>query len=391
MKKHMKSCLMLAACLWLLCAPALAQTVPGMVQAPAHVNRRFASNTGKTVIEVDANVLVPKAEAAYILPVEIRAFEEEDAQRLALLIDPDAPWQKDTADERTGAYRSTAWFRWLFDRQLDKQTNVTVSNMHLPEGACVSTLLSYEVRWDDRYRTKGTVNYLAREGREIPGEGIAGHALTTRQAADIARDFVRRVTQEPFALFTMSAVSGVIFDDELILSNRHWRGESYKAVFTRQVAGMPVLASYVDLDYYGRKDIFAVPVGYEELSVTLDAQGQVSNFMWYHRYQVADAGDACQLLPFDSILDIAGKILPLKFAGNEREEEQLVRINRIQLGYMPVLQRDSGQAFQLTPVWNFYGLNERDFEEDPHHSEMNEAHLTVNALDGTVIDPAYGY
>ncbi|MGI6724687.1 MAG: DUF6034 family protein [Christensenellales bacterium] len=174
----MKSCLMLTACLWLLCAPALAQTVPGMVQAPVRVARRFTSNTGKTVIEVDANVLVPEAEAAYILSVEIRAFEEEDAQRLALLIDPDAKWQKDADEERTGAYRSTAWIRWLFDRQL---------------------------------------------------------------------------------------------------------------------------------------------------------------------------------------------------------------------GYMPVLQRDSGQAFQLTPVWNFYGLNERDFEEDPHHSEMNEAHLTINALDGTVIDPAYGY
>lgn len=380
-----------ATCLWLLCAPALAKTVPDMVQAPAHVERRLTSNTGKSVIEVDAQVMVPQAEAAFLLPVEIRGFEEEDVERLAHLTDPDAGWKKEVSEYRSGIYSARSWFRSLFDEKLDKKTDITVTNYCLPEGACITTVLSYAVSWDNKYRAKGTVNYLHGEGQEIPGDGIPGHALTTKQAAEASESFVRLVTEEPFELFSMSKISGVIFDDELMLANRHRKGESYKAVLTRRVEGMPVLDSVMDLDWRGRKDIFVPLVGYEAIYVVLDERGQVSSFLWYFRYLVGEKGEAVNLLPFEKVLDIACKILPLKFAAMEQQEEQLVRIDRIRLGYMPVLRRDGGQAFQLTPVWNFYGLNVRDFEKDPYHSDINEAHLTVNALDGTVIDLAYGY
>lgn len=391
MKKKLKTCLILTLCLWLLCAPAFAQTVPEMVQAPAHVTERFTSATGKTVIEVDARVLVPQAEGAFLFPVEIKVFEKKDVQNLAPLIAPDAVWDKQESIHTLGGIKQVFYPWKVFDKQLDKSIKVSGGGFFLPGGQCFSTMLYSQIRLDDEYRTKGTVNYLVGDGREIAGDGIKGHALTTQQAEDIAQTFLSKVTDEPFSLFTMAAISGKVFDDELMLSNQHWKGESYMAVFTRQVAGMPILRAYPALNPYDRNDIYAVPVGYEYIALVMDEAGQITHFAWYHRYAIDEADTACKLQPFDNILDIAGKILPLKFAGLEKEEDQLVRINRKQLGYMSVLQRDGNQAFQLTPVWNFYGVDERNFEKYPHRTDLNQAHLTINAIDGTVIDLEYGY
>ena len=52
---------------------------------------------------------------------------------------------------------------------------------------------------------------------------------------------------------------------------------------------------------------------------------------------------------------------------------------------MAALQRDTLE-FALTPVWNFYG---HDVPEDVHVG--CRPLLTVNAVDGTVIDLEYGY
>lgn len=58
------------------------------VTAPAHISESFTSNTGKTVIRVDAAVTMPDAEKMYLIPIESMAFDDAMVSRLAELVWP---------------------------------------------------------------------------------------------------------------------------------------------------------------------------------------------------------------------------------------------------------------------------------------------------------------
>ena len=49
---------------------------------------------------------------------------------------------------------------------------------------------------------------------------------------------------------------------------------------------------------------------------------------------------------------------------------------------------DEPAHYQLIPVWDFFG---RRILNDQVYDQYNNALLTINAMDGTVIDRQYGY
>lgn len=68
--------------------------VQSQVNAPAHITDTFQSNTGKTVIDVDADITVPSAEVLYLIPVKSTVFDDSMVSRLADLIWPGLGSQK---------------------------------------------------------------------------------------------------------------------------------------------------------------------------------------------------------------------------------------------------------------------------------------------------------
>ncbi|MEG2356954.1 MAG: DUF6034 family protein, partial [Clostridia bacterium] len=67
---------------------AYAETIQEQVNAPESVQETFSSNTGKTVITVDAAVHVPDAQSMYIIPVTSVAFDDAMLPVLAELFWP---------------------------------------------------------------------------------------------------------------------------------------------------------------------------------------------------------------------------------------------------------------------------------------------------------------
>ena len=67
----MKKIFALLFVLMLFCPSALAD-VQSQVNAPAHVNELLASNTGKTTIEINADVFVPQADRVPVYQVHPR-------------------------------------------------------------------------------------------------------------------------------------------------------------------------------------------------------------------------------------------------------------------------------------------------------------------------------
>ena len=399
--KEMKKAISVILIICLLLPSIALADVQSQVNAPAHITDTFQSNTGKTVIDVDADITVPSAEVLYLIPVKSTVFEDSMVPRLADLIWPGLGRQKlkivdrnDTASNEgrrqvNKYFLHSAGVIQMGTQQNDIDTQVNTSyiqypNFDDPTGAVLSGSVSY----DARYRQKQTVNYSSPFPDAEITEDIAGHPLSLAQAAAIGDQLISTLTDQPFALFSAGKSRGYIPDDELMNEGRQYDGTgfSYTLAYTRVIDGAPLLPCYGAMMNTSsfRDDLFIPAVGYEQVLLAINREGQVTNFQWSSPYLIGYERVEQNLLPFENILAVARQTMPLKYQVEEVRGNLHLRVYRIDLGYIAVLQRDT-LTFALTPVWNFYGndLNDPDAGCRPL--------LTVHAVDGTVIDLEYGY
>jgi len=79
----MKRILVFLLVLMLLCPAALADTVREQVNAPARITDIFYSNTGKTTVQIDADVTVPQTDRVPVYFITPRLFTAEEMTRAA--------------------------------------------------------------------------------------------------------------------------------------------------------------------------------------------------------------------------------------------------------------------------------------------------------------------
>lgn len=365
---------------------ALAETVAEQVQAPERVMAEWTSGTGGTVIRIDAAVNVPDAETMGLIPVISVPFEDAMVPALAELLWPGLGADPETAIWNRQTYREHSTS--IHARRIggeDAEVYVHAigrDQLKGMDGACNVDLSGRISYGHDAYDGQ-TVNYATYLDKEVRGTGIEGHPLTGAQAAELAKAFIRELTDMPFEVFVVGEGPASVFTDEPVPGMDY--GSAYVVVLTRQVDGVPLLPSlFQNMAYWGeRTDLFTAPVGYEKAEVSLDPNGRVVGFSWGNLWETRGEPVPQTLLPFEDILTIAEKVLPLKYLWLEPYTELLdISVTRIDLGYMATLQRDV-QSFALTPVWTFYG----DGEMLPSFQDV----LTINAVDGTVIDLELGY
>ncbi|MDE5700138.1 MAG: hypothetical protein K2I96_22480 [Lachnospiraceae bacterium] len=114
-------------------------------------------------------------------------------------------------------------------------------------------------------------------------------------------------------------------------------------------------------------------------------------------------------MPFSKIMAIYEKMMTIKNAdvltdkrGSGEDvgapvEARTYRIDRIVFGYSRIYDTQAGDwAGLLVPVWDFFGEYESDFGESEKTGgtlvrEEHNSFLTINAVDGTVINRESGY
>ena len=103
------------------------------------------------------------------------------------------------------------------------------------------------------------------------------------------------------------------------------------------------------------------------------------------------------LIPFDQIMARAEECffqryhLP-DYAMDAGATKRVIHIDRVRLGYMQMAAQNSGEQ-TLTPVWDFYGWEEylHDDRKEPGAPNRQYSYLTINAIDGSMVDRALGY
>ena len=155
-------------------------------------------------------------------------------------------------------------------------------------------------------------------------------------------------------------------------------------------------------------DNYAMPWSYENITVCVDDTG-IIGFEWNSPSSVTEIlSDSVRLIEFNEIIEIFKNQISIRnvfdfaeFGANPKNKN--IVIDEITLGLMRVAQKDKPDEFLLIPVWDFFGYTELSYEkssDSPYKTDENNMHrfrnyrcsyLTINAIDGSIIDRSLGY
>lgn len=169
---------------------------------------------------------------------------------------------------------------------------------------------------------------------------------------------------------------------------------AYGIHFTRVFDGIPV--TYTSETGTTMEDGDDLVWPYENMTLVYDEDGLV-NFIWENPYEVEKVSDEYLfLLPFSEVQNTFEEMILKKYQDwiDGAQMKLDFQINEVRLGYMRV--REDGNAGEATmiPVWDFIGTRGIAYEgEEAAYDESSifNSWITVNALDGTIIDRDLGY
>ncbi len=204
-------------------------------------------------------------------------------------------------------------------------------------------------------------------------------------------------------------------------AGRKW---GWACVFMREINGCPTAYESTGIGS-DIKTTLKNPIAYEQMTIVMDDQGMVS-FEWQTPMAIKSIDNPdVSLLPFDQIAERAKEGVVQRWAyetvGRKNNEGKDVsdpgctaKITKVELGLMRVAKANSDDYYYI-PVWNFFsdlehtpGYYERmGFEPASKYETVDEngninsgvadgdpfawGAITVNALDGSIIDRNLGY
>ena len=159
--------------------------------------------------------------------------------------------------------------------------------------------------------------------------------------------------------------------------------------FTRTVDGIPIGYSRE----FGDEGSLHWPE--EELDIVYDENGIVS-FRWSSPYEIEEeSGEDVFLLPFGEIQNIFREMIGKRYEdGLEEGQNMEIFVNEVRRSYRRVRDKENLLEASLVPVWDFYGqriTSGEGFTEPYVFDDYASSILTINAMDGTVVNRVIGY
>ena len=209
--------------------------------------------------------------------------------------------------------------------------------------------------------------------------------------------------------------------DEYVMNIEAYRASTYLAGIgygvhiVRVVDGIPITYTYEDggslagedgekwLQAMENKEDYVPEVvywPYEEMMLIYN-NGGFRTFEWKNPYTIEDMSEEYVfLLPFSDISNIFEEMLLKKQADafNNEGDTVDIQVDKVVLSYMRVRDKGSLEG-TLIPVWDFFGTKtfknaagEVDLIVDRvYDGAMPESLMTINAMDGTIVDRSSGY
>jgi hypothetical protein len=233
--------------------------------------------------------------------------------------------------------------------------------------------------------------------------------LSLREAEDIAK-----VTISDLGLDMNITAKGSTIQENRALFEQGVKYDEmpqcYVFYFTRNISGIQTTYESQSVEA-SSEDMYAEPWQYESIEVCVNDSG-ILELYWVSPTQVTETvNENAALLPFDTIQDIFREQIGINsvytgtgYADESVTFERTTNITRITLGMMRIREKNT-RDYLFIPVWDFFGSYTDKYPDDYEDTvdlgldENNEitfdtfAHsfLTINAMDGSLIDRDLGY
>lgn len=373
-------------------------TLSEKLQVPDHYQAKFVSDTGITTIHVDAEVIVPKTSRVDVIEAIPRPFTDEEIQSFIKRHTDDLTW----IDHATkGPYNGHGpqpdshfqaselgyqmYSLWIYNEE-EFNAGRDYHSISIHYGLNTRTgKLAFKPQLE-YIKSRYDLGAGASDLLPLIENKALGCSISLKEARTFADKEVKAICPD----YDLTACGQMpVFET---INNPQY----YIFRYTRHINGMPVN------DCYGGEDTqsdYDYTSGLGVITVIVDDEG-ICYLKYENPYDLGPVIQSdCKLLPFSQIMDIFSKVGLLSIQHLERSEDLLentMDVYKIQLGYMAVRQPDHIDAYYYIPVWDFYAhrvlygtggyAHGKDFPKIWGLSE-----LTINAIDGTIIDRKYGY
>lgn len=257
--------------------------------------------------------------------------------------------------------------------------------------------------WTDYVSMKTLYSWLPDEDKLVSDIGIS-----MEDAKKISDEKVSRLNLEGMEM-TVSEYAVEIGGHNGAPGPEDLKNAGYCFHYTRKLNGIPITYTTERGGFREKADSGIKPWCYEALDIYVTKDG-IDTVSFLNQYEIGEtkAGNL-ELMPFSEIIAIYEKMMTIQNAGvlmDQRGsggdvgapmEARTYRVDRIVFGYSRIYDSQAGgSAGLLVPVWDFFGEYENDFGEGGKTGgtlvrEKYNSFLTINAVDGTVINRESGY
>lgn len=169
--------------------------------------------------------------------------------------------------------------------------------------------------------------------------------------------------------------------------------------YMRSVDSVPVTYTVWDCMKV-EEDTQSAPWGYEDMTFAIDDTGIVG-FSWRSPYVMAETvTESSNLIPFDEVTNVFETMSMAVHAwdgyaqGSPNLKAVDITVNHIKFGLTRITEENKRDSGLLVPAWDFFGTSTQIIEVDGQTKEYSDGPipiLTINAIDGSVINRSLGY
>lgn len=382
----------------------------------------YSSNTGKVVFQIDAIVDVPHVTSVPLYEASTRRFTPEEVKTLADVLLPnhqclyneDGQWTELTEahpeiSRKFGIYYIPQSATRSMEAYNDWGTYVSGEYSTIDENldyACLAFMHTLPME-NVYYNLSGNMSGDGEDER-FEGSQIQGSRYTLDEAQALANGVISQIAPELQLLCVCTTEASYYYSeadedrhndpndpfkiDPALVEEKLIPG--YVFTYIRNVDHIPVTYTTTNC---GVPETYGMLTDYEKCFVIVGNRG-IEYVGYENPMQCGEMiQPSCELLPFSDISSVAQSIMPIKYDAiysSPTYSSVTFTIDRITLGYMRVMVKDAANQYQLIPVWDFFGTGECTYPSNDTRTfnvSPNGSLLTINAMDGTVIDRSYGY
>lgn len=172
----------------------------------------------------------------------------------------------------------------------------------------------------------------------------------------------------------------------------------YEFMFTRSVNGVAITYTNdtMSAETPDKNEVntnVSKPWLYEKIRIFVDDEG-IFALLWNAPYVVTEVvNERATMLPFEQIRQIFEDLMPLKYGQYDKDsaaDKVEISVKEVRLGLARIAERGKTAQAVLVPVWDFFGTVSGTGRYTLG-SDGYDSLLTINAIDGSIINRSLGY